>query len=236
MATAAIVAPLFLGVGAASATTDAGTGGNNGATKVLAMAGSDTTALVMEAIATAYNQSSGNKDRDRVVNIPPLHSVAANLGGTPLADGTGGFTGGSERSTASLTATKGYLAAARMAWPTGALVPGDDDCKVERLYGGEGAVDVGSSSAGNTTPNGAIDVTNDTYSTTVNLRDINNDGDYLDVNEKIEAGLVAPNGSSSGRSAALDETNNPEGCLDIVRSSSAPSAGTQQSSFDTWGF
>lgn len=234
-AAVAVVAPLFIGIGSASATTDSNTGGNNGATKVLAMAGSDTTALVMEAIATAYNQSSGNKDRDRLVNIPPLHAVAANLGGTPLADGTGGFTGGSERSTASLTATKGYLAAARMGWPAGAVVPGDADCTQERVYGGEGAVDKGTSTVGNTVPNGAIDISNDTFSTKVDLVDANGDSDFNDPNEKIEAGLVAPNGSSAGRSAAKDETNNPEGCLDIVRSSSAPAL-ADQGYFDTWGF
>ncbi len=231
---AAIGAPLFIGVGAASATTSSETGGNNGSTKVIALAGSDTTTLVMEAVATAYNQSSGNKDRDRVVNIPPLHHVAANLGGTPLADGTGSFAGGSEQLAAQL-ATKGYVAAARMGWPTGAFVPGDADCKQERLYGGEGALDKGTSSSGNTSPNGAIDVTNDTFSTFANIRDLNDDSDFDDVNEKIELGLVAPNGSGAGRSAALDETNNPEGCLDIARSSSAPSA-AQQASFDTWGF
>ena len=231
---AAIGAPLFIGVGAASATTSSETGGNNGSTKVIALAGSDTTTLVMEAVATAYNQSSGNKDRDRVVNIPPLHHVAANLGGTPLADGTGSFAGGSEQLAAQL-ATRGYLAAARMGWPTGAFVPGDADCKQERLYGGEGALDKGTSSSGNTSPNGAIDVTNDTFSTFANIRDLNDDTDFDDVNEKIELGLVAPNGSGAGRSAALDETNNPEGCLDIARSSSAPS-GAQQASFDTWGF
>ena len=231
---AAIGAPLFIGVGAASATTSSETGGNNGATKVLALAGSDTTALVMEAVATAYNQSSGNKDRDRVVNIPPLHSVAANLGGTPLADGSGAFSGGSEQ-LAAYSATKGYLAAARMGWPAGAFVPGDLDCKQERLYGGEGAIDKGTSSAGNTSPNAAIDVSNDKYSTFVDLIDLNGDSLYTGVNERLEAGLVAPNGSGAGRTAALDETNNPEGCLDMVRSSSAPSA-AQQASFDTWGF
>lgn len=230
-----LVAPLLVGVGSASATTNSQTGGNNGATKVLAMAGSDTTALVMEAVATAYNQSAGNKDRDRAVNIPPLHSVAANLGGTPLADGTGGFSGGSEQ-LAGNTATKGYLAAARMGWPAGAVVPGDEDCKVTRIYGGEGAVDIGTSTAGNTSPNGQIDTSNDTFSTTVDVRDVNGDSDFLDVNERAEMGLVAPNGSGSGRSAALAESKNPEGCLDIVRSSSAPSAGTQRDSFDTWGF
>ena len=231
---AAIGAPLFIGVGAASATTSTETGGNNGATKVIAMAGSDTTSLVMEALATAYNQSAGNKDRDRVVNIPPLHHVAANLGGTPLADGTGSFTGGSEQLAAN-QATKGYLAAARMGWPAGSFVPGDADCPQERLYGGEGAVDVGTSTLGNASPNGAIDNTNDTFSTFANIRDLNGDSDFNDVNEKIELGLVAPNGSGAGRSAATSETVNPEGCLDIVRSSSAPSD-AQKSSFDTWGF
>ena len=98
--------------------------GDDGTKRVLAMVGSDTTTFVMDALAEAYNVSSGNTDSDRVVNVPPLHSVPA-LSQTNEAG----------------SATRSWLANARRAWPGGVVVPADGDCLTQRVYGGEGSYD-----------------------------------------------------------------------------------------------
>ncbi|MFM8973728.1 MAG: phosphate ABC transporter substrate-binding protein, partial [Actinomycetota bacterium] len=49
--------------------------GDDGVQRTLAAAGSDTTAPVLGALAAAHNINSGNVDGDRVVSVPPLHSV-----------------------------------------------------------------------------------------------------------------------------------------------------------------
>lgn len=194
-------------------------GDSNGITntdqRVLAMVGSDTTFFVMDAIATAYNSSKANVSStgaDRAVNVPPVLSVPAAIESTEASD--------------AYKATKGYLKALRYGWPAGVLVPGDNDCKVARLYGGEGAIDKDN----NATLNGS-----DQFYNTVNNVDLNNDSSFNGVNEKIDLGAIPPNGSGSGRTFALDTTNNPVGCVDIVRSSSSPSD-SQKPSFDTWAF
>lgn len=209
----ATLAPLVSTSGSASADSS---GITNSDKRVLAMVGSDTTYFVMEAIATAYNSSKANTESagaDRAVNVPPILTVPAAIETAEAG--------------ASYVATKGYLKAARYGWPAGTYVPGDNDCKKARLYGGEGAVDTN----GNT-----VVGSGETYYTTVNNVDLNTDSDFDDVNEKIELGAIPPNGSGGGRTFAIDTTNNPVGCVDIVRSSSAPSAGTQRDTFDTWAF
>lgn len=208
----ATLAPLVSIPGSASADSS---GITNSDQRVLAMMGSDTTYFVMDAIATAYNSSKANVESagaDRAVNVPPILTVPAAI---ETAEAGGSY-----------VATKGYLKSARYGWPAGTYVPGDSDCKKARLYGGEGAVDTN----GNT-----VVGSGETYYTTQNIRDLNNDSDYLDVNEQIELGAIPPNGSGGGRSFAIDTTNNPVGCVDIVRSSSAPSD-SQKPSFDTWAF
>lgn len=187
--------------------------GDDGTQRVLAMVGSDTTTFVMDALAEAYNVSSANTDSDRVVNVPPLHSVAR-----------------ISQSNEAGVSTRAWLANARRAWPGGVVVPADADCLAQRVYGGEGSYDADGD--GNLTEAGdrrhtevAVDADND--STT---------GETDVAGEVVQVGAVAPNGSGSGRTFALDTTNNPLGCVDLARSSSAPSAGAQQSQFDSWGF
>lgn len=205
--TAALVA-----VGLCAGQVPTAQAGNDGTQRVLAMVGSDTTTFVMDALAEAYNVSSGNVDSDRVVNVPPLHSIAAL----------------SQTAEASVT-TRAWLANARRAWPGGVVVPADADCLTERVYGGEGSYDANG--------NGTVDV-GDVRFTTASVDANNNStaGEAGVAGEVVQLGAVAPNGSGSGRSFALDTVNNPLGCVDLVRSSSAPSAGSQQASFDAWGF
>lgn len=185
--------------------------GDDGTKRVLAMVGSDTTTFVMDALAEAYNGSSSNVDSDRIVNIPPLHSV-------PVL---------SQTAEASVS-TRAWLANARRSWPGGVVTPADGDCLAQRVYGGEGSYDANG--------NGSVD-SGDVRFTSASV-DADNDGTPGETDvagEVVQLGWVAPNGSGSGRTFALDTVNNPLGCVDLVRSSSAPSAG-QQASFDTWGF
>lgn len=215
-AAAVTVAPI---VCASSPALGDSEGITNSDRRVLAMVGSDTTFYVMDAIATAYNSSkanTGSAGADRAVNVSPILAV-------PRAMETTEASG-------SYSATKGYLKALRLGWPAGTYVPGDADCKNARLYGGEGAVDANNDTAINTT--GGVD----TFFTTQNIIDLDASGTFGDTpNEKIELGMVPPNGSSSGRSFAKDTTRSPVGCVDIVRSSSAPAVGDQPY-FDTWAF
>lgn len=186
--------------------------GDDGAERTLSMAGSDTTSPVMEAMAKAYNVSTLNPDRDRVVNVPPLHTVSTDLeaseGANPL---------------------KAWLALSRMSWAAGEVVPADADCPVERVYGGEGAFDNNN--------DGDTDDAGDTrfQPTTIDVDGDGTPGEAGVPGERVQVGWVAPNGSGAGRNAALDFTNNPLGCIDLVRSSSAPGT-AQRDLFDTWGF
>jgi ABC-type phosphate transport system substrate-binding protein len=175
--------------------------------------GSDTTTFITEALGEAYQGSAtANPNKDRVVNVPPLHSIAKL----------------SNEAAANVVANR-WLANARQLWPSGALVPGDADCPVTRVYGGEGSYDAN----GN---NNYADV-GDRRFTEVAV-DADNDGTPGEANvigERVQLGWVAPNGSGSGRTFALDYTNNAPGCHDIARSSAAPSGG-QRDTMDSWGF
>lgn len=182
--------------------------GTDGTKRTLALVGSDTTSLAMEGLSAAYNENGiYNPDRDRAVNVPPLHSVSANV-----------------ESGEATSEALDWIAGARRSWPAGAVVPADGDCSYETVYGGNGAIDANQD--GDQTDGG------DSRYTSVTI-DANDDGDTTDTGETIRLGRVAPNGSGSGRAALLDFTTNSLGCLDIGRSSSAPSA-SQQPSFDTW--
>ena len=191
--------------------------GDDGTSRVLAVAGSDTTAPVLGALALAGNINAANVDGDRAVNVPPLHSVSADL-----------------ESAESAVATLSWLKAARLGWPSGEVVPGSDECKTERVYGGEGSQD-------NNNDGDVLDFgggTPDVPYTTVQTDANNNStpGEAGVIGEQVQLGAVAPNGSGAGRSYGLDTTRTPLGCLDIVRSSSAPSSGAQRVQYDAWGF
>lgn len=181
--------------------------------KVLMAGGSDTTTFVVEALGEAYQNNAANQNKDRIVNVPPLHQIAR-LSSTAQAG----------------NATNAWLVPTRQNWGTGAIVPGDADCLATRVYGGEGSFDAN----GNNNYGDA----GDRRFTEVNV-DADNDATAGEANvpgERVQLGWVAPNGSGSGRSFALDYTNNAPGCVDMARSSSAPSAGAQRSALDSWGF
>jgi ABC-type phosphate transport system substrate-binding protein len=184
--------------------------GDDGTVRVLSNAGSDTTYPVMEALAYAYNlNATYNPDGDLVVSVPPLHSVSDDLEAAEA-----GFT------------DKDWLASARKGWPTGEVVPYDASCAVDRHYGGQGALD-------NNNDGDVLDAGDARGQ--ISAVDLNGDADTTDPGETAVYGLVAPNGSSSGRTYALDSANNPIDCVDLARSSSAPGT-TQQVNFDTWAF
>ena len=195
---------------------------------ILGIAGSDTTTFVMDALSSAHNTSSRyNPDKDRAVNIPPL--VAANPN-VELGEST------------ATAANKAWLAAARSTWPGGMVLPADNDCKVNMVFGGYGSRDLADPGAtpprlvdGDTadgtavrglSPEGGIEVTADLS--------VPADGDFTDVGETWYLGIVPPNGSSNGRGAVEGSAQNgvfyngassPGGavasaCIDIARSSS----------------
>jgi ABC-type phosphate transport system substrate-binding protein len=186
---------------------------------ILGIAGSDTTTFVMEALSAAHNTNSRyNPNKDRAVNIPPL--LAAN----PNVE-TGEST--------AVSANKAWLADARSTWPGGIVLPADNDCKVNMVFGGYGSRDNntdgdtadGTAVAG-LTPEGGTLATADLGGATT--------GAGNDVGETWYLGLVPPNGSGSGRSAVegsaqngvtYNGANGPgananSACIDIARSSS----------------
>ena len=201
--------------------TDANNRGN-----ILGIAGSDTTTFVMDALSSAHNTNSRyNPDKDRAVNIPPL--LAAN----PSVEA------GESTATA---ANKAWLAGARSTWPGGIVLPADNDCKVNMVFGGYGSRDLygtggtgavnGSTDDGTAVeglkPEGGIKVT----------ADLSNplDGDTTDIGETWYLGLVPPNGSGDGRGVLEGLARNgvfyngssgpgasaSSACIDIARSSS----------------
>lgn len=199
-----------LAVGMFASTVPASAGSDGTSTKrVLAAVGSDTTTFVLDALAAAYNISPANPDSDKVVNVPPLHSIA-------------------RLSQAAETApARAWLAAARRSWPGGVVVPADDDCKVQRVYGGEGSLDLNG--------NGNYADAGDKFFTPVDVDADNNGtaGETGKVGEVVQIGWVAPNGSGSGQTFASNYSLNPVGCVDLARSSSAPS---NPALWDAWSF
>jgi hypothetical protein len=164
----------------------------------------------MEALAYAYNLNpTYNPDGDLVVTVPPLHAVSDDL-----------------EAAEALSTSKSWIATARKGWPTGEVVPADASCTVDRHFGGQGSLD-------NNNDGDVLDAGDVRYQE--KAVDYNADTDTTDPGETSQYGLVAPNGSSAGRTYALDSANNPIDCVDLVRSSSAPSP-AQQVNFDTWAF
>lgn len=184
---------------------------------ILGIAGSDTTTFVMEALAAAHNTNSRyNPDKDRAVNIPPL--LAAN----PSVE---------NGESVATSANKAWLAAARSTWPGGLVLPADNDCKVNLVFGGYGSRD---SNNDGDSADGAVTAGLAVEGGTLATADLNNDTDTSDVGETWYLGIVPPNGSGNGRSAVTGSAingvtyngaNGPgataaSACLDIARSSS----------------
>ncbi len=184
---------------------------------ILGIAGSDTTTFVMDALASAHNTSSRyNPDKDRAVNIPPL--VAANPN-VELGEST------------ATAANKAWLAAARSTWPGGMVLPADNDCKVNMVFGGYGSRDLNTDGDNG---DGLIGTPATWEGATIATADLNADTDTSDIGETWYLGVVPPNGSSNGRGAVEGTSQNGvffngasspgatagSACIDIARSSS----------------
>lgn len=184
---------------------------------VLGISGSDTTTFVMEALSAAHNTNARyNPNKDRAVNIPPL--VAAN----PSVE---------NGETVATSANKAWLADARSTWPGGLVLPADNDCKVNLVFGGYGSRD--SNNDGDTADGTAVAGLTPEGGTLASA-DLNGDSDTTDTGETWYLGLVPPNGSGSGRQAVegsaqngvtYNGANGPgananSSCIDIARSSS----------------
>ena len=203
-------------IGVCALPTQVSAGADSSSGDILGIAGSDTTTFVMDALSSAHNTNSRyNPDRDRAVNIPPL--VAAN----PSVEA-----GEQALTTAALAANKAWLAAARSTWPGGIVLPADNDCKVNMVFGGYGSRDLNTDAD---TGDGAIGTPDTWEGATIATADLSNplDGDATDIGETWYLGLVPPNGSSSGRSAVEGGSQNglvyngaSGTCIDIARSSS----------------
>lgn len=223
----AVAIASVIGVCALPSQVLAGADGNDaGKGNILGIAGSDTTTFVMEALSSAHNTNSRyNPDKDRAVNIPPL--VAAN----PSVEA-------GEAASSAVSANKAWLAAARSTWPGGIVLPADNDCKVNLVFGGYGSRDIAASSSGaaldGDTNDGAVTDGLSAEGGTSVTADLNGDTDTTDVGEKWYLGLVPPNGSGAGRNAMSGTNTNGliynglngpganlnSACLDIARSSS----------------
>jgi ABC-type phosphate transport system substrate-binding protein len=215
----AVAIASVIGVCALPSQVSAGADSSSG--DILGIAGSDTTTFVMEALSAAHNTNSRyNPNKDRAVNIPPL--LAAN----PSVEA-----GEQALTTAALAANKAWLAAARSTWPGGIVLPADNDCKVNLVFGGYGSRDLNTDAD---TGDGAVGTPLTWEGATIATADLDADTVTGEVGETWYLGLVPPNGSSSGRSAVEGGSQNglfyngasgPGGtagsaCIDIARSSS----------------
>ena len=235
-------------IGVCALPTQVSAGADGSQKDIIGIAGSDTTTFVMEALSAAHNTNSRyNHDKDRAVNIPPL--LAAN----PSVEA-------GEGASSAASANKAWLAGARSTWPGGIVLPADNDCQVNMVFGGYGSRDIAADSN-----NAALDGdTNDGGLTSPGLakeggtsvsQDLNGDSDTTDVGETWYLGLVPPNGSSSGRGALrggsiqngvwYNGTNSPStsgataanrACLDIARSSSKETDAAHTPKMEGWAF
>jgi len=214
----AVAIASVIGVCALPSQVSAGADGSQ--KDILGIAGSDTTTFVMDALAAAHNTSSRyNPNKDRAVNIPPL--VAANPN-VELGEST------------ATAANKAWLADARSTWPGGMVLPADNDCKVNMVFGGYGSRDGIGATADGDTADGTVVAGLAPEGGTPVTADLNGDADTTDVGETWYLGIVPPNGSSNGRGAVEGSPQNgvtfngassPGGaaasaCIDIARSSS----------------
>ena len=211
----AVAIASVIGVCALPSQVSAGADTSSG--DILGIAGSDTTTFVMDALASAHNTNSRyNPNKDRAVNIPPL--VAANPN-VELGEST------------ATSANKAWLAAARSTWPGGMVLPADNDCKVNMVFGGYGSRDLNTDGDSG---DGAVGTPATWEGASVATADLNADTDTTDVGETWYLGVVPPNGSGNGRDAmigtAINGTiyngatgpgaNANAACIDIARSSS----------------
>jgi hypothetical protein len=211
----AVAIASVIGVCALPSQVSAGVDSSSG--DILGIAGSDTTTFVMDALSSAHNTSSRyNPNKDRAVNIPPL--VAAN----PSVEN------GESVATA---ANKAWLAAARSTWPGGMVLPADNDCKVNMVFGGYGSRDLNNDGDSG---DGAVGTPATWEGATIATADLNADTDTSDNGETWYLGVVPPNGSGAGRGAMEGTAQNGviyngatgpgananSACIDIARSSS----------------
>jgi ABC-type phosphate transport system substrate-binding protein len=211
----AVAIASVIGVCALPSQVSAGADSSSG--DILGIAGSDTTTFVMDALSAAHNTNSRyNPNKDRAVNIPPLLAANPNV---ELGEST------------ATAANKAWLAAARSTWPGGMVLPADNDCKVNMVFGGYGSRDLNTDGDSG---DGAVGTPATWEGATVATADLNNDADTIDVGETWYLGVVPPNGSGNGRGAVEGTAQNgvfyngassPGGaaasaCIDIARSSS----------------
>ena len=184
-------------------------GANSTPSDILGIAGSDTTYFVMNALTDAHNLSAQyNPDGDKAVNIPPLVSANANV----------------EAGEATL-ASVSWLKAGRLAWPGGAVLPPDANCTTQYVFGGAGSTDTLQDGDVSGISGTDIDVpftpvtavpggpSGSTYTVRLGVQPPNGSGD----------GQKAITGSSAVKGLTYNSLANNWGCLDIGRSSSAPS-------------
>lgn len=194
----------FAGILAVPSQVHAGADSTSG--DILGIAGSDTTYFVMNALTDAHNLSTRyNPNGDKAVNIPPLVSANANV-----------------EAGESTLASVSWLKAARLAWPGGAVLPADSNCTTQYVFGGIGSED--------TNQNGSIASADDIEYTSV----ISVPGGPSGSSYEVRLGVQPPNGSGDGQKAitgsasvkgnTYNSSGNNWGCLDIGRSSSAPSS------------
>ncbi len=216
-------------IGVCALPTQVSAGADSSSGDILGIAGSDTTTFVMDALAAAHNTNSRyNPNKDRAVNIPPLLAANPNV---ELGEST------------ATVANKAWLAAARSTWPGGMVLPADNDCKVNMVFGGYGSRDLNTDGD---TGDGTVVAGLAPEGGTAVTADLNGDTDTSDVGETWYLGIVPPNGSGAGRGAVEGSAQNgvtyngaasPGGtaasaCIDIARSSSRSSS----SKLEGWAF
>jgi ABC-type phosphate transport system substrate-binding protein len=216
-------------IGVCALPTQVSAGADSSSGDILGIAGSDTTTFVMDALAAAHNTNSRyNPNKDRAVNIPPLLAANPNV---ELGEST------------ATAANKAWLAAARSTWPGGMVLPADNDCKVNMVFGGYGSRDLNTDGD---TGDGTVVAGLAPEGGTAVTADLNGDTDTSDVGETWYLGIVPPNGSGAGRGAVEGSAQNgvtyngaasPGGtaasaCIDIARSSSRSSS----SKLEGWAF
>ena len=214
---AVLAAATLAGMLAIPSQVNAGADSSTG--DILGIVGSDTTYYVMNLLADAHNLSTRyNPNGDKAVNIAPLVSANANV----------------EAGEANL-ATAAWLKAARLAWPGGVVLPADSNCTTQYVFGGAGSTDTKQDGDVSGTSGDDIDVP----FTSVTSVPGGPSGDTYSV----RLGVQPPNGSGDGQkaitaSAAVKGVTYAAGCLDIGRSSSAPSSsnGCTSTACESWAF
>lgn len=190
---------------------------------ILGIVGSDTTYYVMNALTDAHNLSDRyNPNGDKAVNIPPLVSANANV----------------EAGEATLS-TVSWLKRARLAWPGGAVLPADANCTTQYVFGGAGSTDTKQDGDVSGTSGLDIDVPFTSVTSVPGGPTVSSvPGTYT-----VRLGVQPPNGSGDGQKAitaysGVKGVTYASGCLDIGRSSSAPSSsnGCTSTACESWAF